>query len=250
MKATIQKGEKQFVVDLSAPVDLSILLKSGTSNLTAWYAGPPLMKAVEQEGFVGDVSRGGSVNFRDVFFNPHAHGTHTECVGHISARGETISEALKDFFFLCRVVTVEPDVMENGDRVITLSQLEELLPDNEAEAIAVRTLPNDPKKKSRQYSNTNPPYIEREVMPYLLQKGIKHFLIDLPSVDREEDGGALLAHNAFWEFPEKGETGRTITEFIFVPDSVKDGLYFMNLQVANFDNDAAPSRPVIYPIIA
>jgi len=40
----------------------------------------------------------------------------------------------------------------------------------------------------------------------------------------------------------------TITEFIFVPNTVKDGKYYLNLQVAPFENDASPSRPVLYKI--
>ena len=49
-----------------------------------------------------------------------------------------------------------------------------------------------------QYSNTNPPYLLDAAANYLKEKGIKHLLIDLPSVDKEKDNGKLLAHNAFW----------------------------------------------------
>jgi hypothetical protein len=42
----------------------------------------------------------------------------------------------------------------------------------------------------------------------------------------------------------------TITELAFVPDDVKDGLYLLNLQVAPFDNDAAPSRPLLFRLEA
>jgi kynurenine formamidase len=33
---------------------------------------------------------------------------------------------------------------------------------------------------------------------FLHESGIKHLLIDLPSVDKEKDEGKLLAHKAFW----------------------------------------------------
>ena len=140
-------------------------------------------------------------------------------------------------------------MQDNGDQVITLQQVQALLSEQKSEAIVIRTIPNDEEKKNRQYSFTNPPYVENSVMPFLIQQGIKHFLIDLPSVDKEQDDGKLLAHKAFWEYPEQNDKGRTITEFIFVPNEVTDGWYFMNLQVANFVNDAGPSRPVLYPII-
>ena len=42
----------------------------------------------------------------------------------------------------------------------------------------------------------------------------------------------------------------TITEFIYVPNKVQDGAYFLNLMVAPFENDATPSKPVLFEIIS
>jgi hypothetical protein len=42
---------------------------------------------------------------------------------------------------------------------------------------------------------------------------------------------------------------KTITEMIYVRDEVADGLYLLNLQIAPFVSDAAPSRPLLYPLI-
>jgi hypothetical protein len=42
----------------------------------------------------------------------------------------------------------------------------------------------------------------------------------------------------------------TITELIYVPDGVEDGLYLLNLQVPNLRTDAVPSRPVLYACTA
>jgi hypothetical protein len=36
---------------------------------------------------------------------------------------------------------------------------------------------------------------------------------------------------------------------IHVPDAAPDGEYLLELQVANFVNDAAPSRPVLYALL-
>jgi hypothetical protein len=49
---------------------------------------------------------------------------------------------------------------------------------------------NEPSKKSRKYSHTNPPYLE-EAAALSFESGIKHLLIDLPSVDKEKDEGKL-----------------------------------------------------------
>jgi len=48
--------------------------------------------------------------------------------------------------------------------------------------------------------------------------------------------------------PENPDYTRTITELIYVPNSVTDGEYLLELQVAAFENDASPSRPVLYNI--
>ena len=73
-------------------------------------------------------------------------------------------------------------------------------------------------------------------------------LIDLPSVDPENDEGAVAAHHTFWHTEGEVRLDCTITELVYVPDEVKDGTYFMNLQVAAFENDAAPSRPLLFDL--
>ncbi|HQZ42852.1 MAG TPA: cyclase family protein, partial [Flavobacteriales bacterium] len=84
---------------------------------------------------------------------------------------------------------------------------------------------------------------------WLRSIGVKHLLLDLPSVDREEDGGKLEAHHAFWGHPHTRDQESTITELINVPTDIRDGNYLLEIQLANFVNDAAPSRPVLYAII-
>jgi arylformamidase len=113
--------------------------------------------------------------------------------------------------------------------------------------LIIRTLPNDKSKLTRNYNKTNPPYLEESLATYLNKQGIFHLLVDLPSLDREEDGGKLSAHKAFWGIPNKLRPSATITELIYVPNEVKDGTYLLNLQIAAFELDATPSKPVLYP---
>jgi hypothetical protein len=35
---------------------------------------------------------------------------------------------------------------------------------------------------------------------------------------------------------------------IFVDSSVNDGSYILNLQIASFENDASPSKPILFEI--
>ena len=66
---------------------------------------------------------------------------------------------------------------------------------------------------------------------------------------KEKDEGKLLAHNAFWNTSGDVRMDATITEFIFVPNAVDDGEYLLNLMIAPFENDATPSKPILYKIL-
>lgn len=238
---------KSYKADLSKPYDLSITLKGNSENLRAWYVDFPKMEAVKLEDFEALVAAGSSVNFRNISFNPHGHGTHTESFGHITKEIYPVHKVFNNYFFLCQLISIKPDD-ENQDLVIKKSQIESKLY-LDIEALAIRTLPNDLSKKSKNYSNTNPAYLHVEATKYIREWGVSHLMIDTPSVDREEDAGALLSHHEFWQIPENPRKEASITELIFAEDSIADGLYLMNLQVANFENDAAPSRPLLYPIV-
>jgi len=235
-------------IDTNKPIDVSIPIRSENENVRAWYVKPPKFKIVRANGFIGSVAEGGSTNFRDIFFNPHGHGTHTECLGHISEEVHAINRHLKSFFWKASLVSVTPDFLGNGDTIIKKKLLENRIDKSFSEAVLIRTLPNDNSKFSKDYSNTNPTYFDLDVISLLDELGTKHLLVDLPSVDREEDGGKLAFHHAFWNVPENPDYTRTITELIYVPNSVTDGEYLLELQVAAFENDASPSRPVLYNI--
>jgi kynurenine formamidase len=116
------------------------------------------------------------------------------------------------------------------------------------EALVLRTLPQGD-AEPRDWTDTNPPYLQSTACAWLRSIGVKHLLLDLPSVDREEDGGVLAAHHAFWDFPNTVDLERTITELIHVPAEVRDGDHLLELQVVHFMNDAAPSRPLLYALL-
>lgn len=247
MKATIQHKDREYKIDLSNPFDISLSLRGDERNPVAWYLGAPKIEPVRDGDWVGKVSEGASTNFNNIYFNPHGHATHTECVGHITPEFYSINETLKNFFFLAKLVSVSPQKV-GEDEVITKEALEKVLKPNQAEALVIRTLPNTIAKRSKKYSHTNPPYLEEAAARYIRECGVDHLLVDLPSVDKEKDEGKLLAHKAFWNYPKNTRFQATITELVYVPSKVEDGLYFLNLQPASFENDAAPSKPVLYKV--
>jgi arylformamidase len=239
-------------IDTNKPLDISIPIINNSTAVKAWYVDDPRFEPVRANGFVGSVKEGGSVNFRDIFFNPHGHGTHTECLGHITKEVYSINSTLTSFFCKAQLITIDPVHIEAKDgkldRVILLEQLEACRIVEGVEAIIIRTLPNPSIKRSFNYSSANAPYLAVKCIDFFDAHTIQHLLIDTPSVDREEDGGELAFHHAFWKVPEQPDHTRTITELIFVDDSIPDGEYVLELQVAAFINDAAPSRPVLYQI--
>lgn len=243
-----------FEIDLSKPIDISIPLTNTDENPIAWYIEKPSIEPVVFGDWIGKVSEGkSSTNFNNIFFNPHGHGTHTECLGHITNDFYSINQSLKQFFFFAKLITIEPEKI-GDDFVITKEQVTALVNDK-TEALIIRTLPNQLEKKSRKYSNTNPPYLSAEAATFIRESEIQHLLIDLPSVDKEHDEGKLLAHKAFWNVKDThnlnsdARLNATITEMIYVPDEIEDGNYILNLQIASFENDASPSKPLLYKIV-
>ncbi|MBX3163086.1 MAG: cyclase family protein [Bacteroidetes bacterium] len=249
MIATIFHAGKEYKIDFFKPLDISMPLYADKDCASAWYVEPMKLEPVVMGTWVGDVNKGGSVNFRTVTFNPHGNGTHTECAGHISKEFYTINKNLQRFMFVAELISVLPFELENGDFVITRKQLENALRESDKpEALIIRTLGNNATKLHTNYSNTNPPYILKEAIEYLNELGVMHLLLDMPSVDKEVDGGKLEAHHAFWNYPENTQLHKTITELIYVPNDIFDGTYILNLQIAPFENDASPSKPVLYKV--
>ena len=287
MLAKIQINNKNIAVDLSKPIDISIPLTNNDENPIAWYLDKPIIEPVKNGDWIGKVASGSSsTNFNNIFFNPHGHGTHTECLGHITRDFYGINDCLKQFFFLAELISIAPEVVgedlvitkenistaldETKEKNQTLSEFTKqnistardktknykslALGETKLEALIIRTLPNRTDKLSKKYSNTNPPYLSEQAAIFIRETGIKHLLIDLPSVDKEYDEGKLLAHKAFWNVKNVDDLNPdarmdcTITEMVFVDDKILDGNYLMNLQIVNFVNDASPSKPVLYEI--
>jgi kynurenine formamidase len=248
VKIKIKIKNKKYKANLSKPIDISLTLSATKENVNAWYLDAPKIEPVINGDFIGSVEKGASVNFNNIQFNPHAHGTHTESIGHITKEFHSINDCLTEFFFEAKLISISPEIQDDTDRIITKNQIEKALNNSEFEALIIRTLPNEVTKNTRQYSNSNPPYLSEQAANYIREIGVKHLLIDLPSVDKEQDGGKLLAHKAFWNFNGKQRLDATITEFVYVDTKVKDGTYLLNLQIASFENDTSPSKPVLYKL--
>jgi len=251
-------NNKQYILTENG-LDISIPLSDDPTSVLAWYCDPITIQPVITENFIGDVKQGGSVNFRNVKLNLHGNGTHTECVGHISKEDYTINQCLKEFHFTAQLISIKPKKnlnleYHNEDLIIDKKLIEDALKTIDSKnfpqpkAIVIRTLENSENKKHINYSNTNPTYLTKDAIEYLNEIGIEHLLVDLPSIDREEDGGSLIAHHTFWNYPEKPLLHKTITELVYLPNEIKDGTYLLNIQITSLETDASPSKIVLYQI--
>ena len=249
MKITLEIDGQEYVAEWDHPVDLSIRLDNWPAQPNAFYA-PPYSKSPYVSGdFIGSIEKGAPVNFFNIALNPHGNGTHTECAAHILDLNWSVTDSVGRLLCVADLVSVYPELLEEGDRCIRRETLARIVGNGRrAEALIIRTLPNPEDKKIRKYSGGNPPYFDVDAMQWIREQGYLHLLTDLPSVDREEDGGNLAAHHCFWETDMGARKDKTITELIFVDKEVEDGLYVLNLQLLNIALDASPSRPVIYKL--
>lgn len=250
------------MIDLNKPgtqIDISIPMQFNGPQPNAYGVETSRSQACEAGDLVGDTRLGGSVNFEQYTFIPHCNGTHTECVGHITDERISVLDCLTDVFVAAVLVSLEPEKVAGGDLVITHSSLQAASVGKAADtptALIVRTLPNDAGKLTREYGEGNiPPYFSVEAMEYIVGCGFKHLLVDMPSIDRIFDEGKLVNHRIFWnvepgcrEVNDATRINSTITELIYVPNDVADGEYLLNLQIAPFGSDAAPSRPILLSV--
>lgn len=258
------------------PIDISVPLRFNGPQPNAYGVEEASSAACAASELVGDTRQGGSCNFEKYTFIPHCNGTHTECVGHITHERISVRECLQDIFIPAVLTTTATSYaadtdekysmpIQPSDRVITKAALLDKISRRVSRlssasaantALVIRTLPNDDRKLTRKYFDTIPPYFTADAMEYITECGFKHLLVDLPSIDRLYDEGRLSNHRTFWgveqgSFNSNLNTRRssTVTEFIYVPNIVADGVYLLNLQIAPFESDASPSRPILFRII-
>lgn len=267
-EVVLTRGGRRYTAVLSDPLSLAMPLDFDGVQPNHFGAPRAHAAALRAGAFVGDVRAGGTVNCETLAFVPHCNGTHTECVGHVTTDRIAVHEVLKGGLHVARVVSVRPEAVgettesrppeaDRDERVITARVLGAALGTDTGglDALVVRTLPNDAAKLARRYDGAAPaPYFTREAAALLAAAGVRHLVVDLPSLDRAHDGGRLAAHRAFWGMPHGAKRAHdatradaTITELAWIAPTVRDGWYLLDLQVPAFMSDAAPSRPILYP---
>ncbi|HEX4649765.1 MAG TPA: cyclase family protein [Steroidobacteraceae bacterium] len=267
MLARIELGGRDLGIDLSRPVSVAVPLDFRGAQPRHFGAPRASSRPFEAPGFAGSVERGASCNCESVTLIPHCNGTHTECVGHLTREPLDAHRVIPPGLLPALLVSVAaegaPVAGEDseplplaGDRLITRRALERAWSAAvpfEPQALLVRTLPNTRDKLTHDYSGETPPYLTRQAAELLVRRGIRHLVVDVPSIDRAHDEGRLTAHRVFFGLPPRsvalGAAARpdaTVTELAFMPDELADGAYFLELQAPALGGDAVASRPLLY----
>lgn len=262
-----QASGRRWRAHLAERFDLAIAMEFDGPQPRFFAEGPATAEPLRFGAFAGSVELGASCNCLTHTVAPHCHGTHTECVGHVTTERRTVA-GLPASPAAALLLTVAPTRLdasrETGpraatpaDTVVTRHALEAAAarqPDVRFPALVLRTLPNDPDKRWRRYEGGCPaPYFTREAMDWIVARDVDSIVVDLPSLDRADDGGELLAHRLFWGLPagsrrasEARRGSALVTELAYVPGTAEDGCYLLDLQVPAFASDAAPSRPILF----
>ncbi|MGA7825305.1 MAG: cyclase family protein [Steroidobacteraceae bacterium] len=271
MKARVELDAGALEVDLARPVSLAVELDFAGPQPRHFNAPRASSRPFAVPGFAGSVADGASCNCEVLSLIPHCNGTHTECVGHLTRERLDAWRVVPVQPLPAVVLSVSPQsagaarestdlAPQLHDLLITRETLARAWPERApfaALALALRTLPNGPDKRTRDYSDGTAPYLTRAAAEWLVARGILHLIVDLPSIDRAHDQGRLTAHRIFFGLPpgsthlaDAARPGATVTELAFIPEAVKDGAYLCQLQVPAIGGDAVPSRPLLYPLAA
>lgn len=274
MLTTITIENQCFNVNTHCPYSLAIdvYFNHDKQQPSHFGASPALAKPMQAGGFIGDTEQGGSCNVNELVINPHCNGTHTETIAHICHANNSLATKVSSLelppLMPCVLISVTPitamtcsdeytPTFNADDFVINRQQLEQQLStyhDEQIQCVAVRTLPNTVAKCQENYNaNNQPAFFSRDAVLYLNKRGVEHLILDIPSLDRLDDGGLLTCHHLFWQVFEGAHQpssdsliNKTITEMAYIDNAIVDGFYFANIQTPAFVNDAAPSRPVLY----
>ncbi|MBV6418105.1 MAG: hypothetical protein CMLOHMNK_02889 [Steroidobacteraceae bacterium] len=246
MKAVLAIGGGQWRVDLAQPVDLSMPIAFDGGGPRHFGATPPRSLPFAVGDFSGEVESGASCNCRTLTLIPHCHGTHTECVAHLTHEPLDAWRLVPAAPVPAVVVSVAP-VAIGGDLVVTRAALDAAWP---RATTAIRPIA----LILRTASETRvAPYIAADAAALAVERGIAHVVVDLPSLDRTHDEGRLAAHRVFFGLPpgsrrlaEATRAFATVTEFASIPGALPDGPCLLAWQVPAIAGDAVPSRPLAY----
>lgn len=203
---------------------------------------------VQLDGFIGDTDRGGSCNVNQISFTPH-NLTHIETAAHIIKSGPTVKDIpIQTMHGICQVIDLSD--AEFPDNYIHPDHIKSQLLDHSIQILAIKT-PASIIPADHDFSGTDPLSLHPTTGKYLSEHhpDIKLLIVDLPSVDQEDDGGKLLAHRYFLEIEGNSTSKRkAIIELAYFSEIKSSGRYYAIITPARVDLDAMITDVVLFDL--
>ena len=268
MKINIKHNANTYILNFNKTYDISIPLDFNGHQPNFFNVNKANAKPLQIDNTRWSVKENAPCNVPEITLNIHCNSTHTESVGHLLPIKTDIGEIVDDILIPSLLITIEPELLNDNEKYhVKIEENEFVIGKNtlkniidkfsllDFKGLIIRTLPNNIKKTQCYYPQNFYPFFTNDAIKYLNSLGIKHLFVDTPSIDRYDDNGILGNHRLFWN--EKKaindqidyNSKKTITEFCYIKDEIKDGFYFVNLQLPHFQLDAAPSRPILIETI-
>ena len=242
---------------------LARLLDFDRPHVRAFGAPPAATTAYVAGTFTGDVARGGSCNCRAVQLIPHCNGTHTATAAHLTREPLAPGAVVPLEPLPALLVSVAPvaaaaahesaaPMPQPTDRLVTAASLQRAWPSWPSHLPPPRVLVV---RTGRFDDAGTVPYLSLEAARLIVERGIEHLVLELPSVDRGDDGGRLAGHRVLFGLPahstrlaDAARPRATVTELASVPPECADGPCAVQLQLTAWTGDAVPSRPVHFAL--
>jgi kynurenine formamidase len=187
---------RHLCADLAKPLSIAIPLEFGGPQPSCFDAPPATARPFQSGPFVGDTRTGGSCNCELLSLAPHCNGTHTECVGHVTEERVAVADCLRGGMIFALLVSIAP-VAANATRedsdpspaasdlLVTAAALQAAATRHGGpapSALVIRTLRSGADLPLRSYRGPAPaPYLSRQAAAWLVDRGIEHVVLDLPS---------------------------------------------------------------------
>ena len=260
--SNIKINKQDYRIDFKNPIDLSIPINNIKSSPLFYDNKPIKINYYTNNQETWSVKDGAPCNIPIINLNIHCGATHTECRSHITKEKMSVTDCIKNSLLLSHLISVTPsNKIENDsyhypvnkdDLIITKDMLYEKIKDIKTpslKSIIVRTLPNSDKRLNQNYNINKNAFFSNEAIYYLKSIGIENLIVDLPSIDKYDDGGKLGNHRIFWGVDKGTLNQNTITELTYIKNQIEDGEYLLSLNMLNLNLDASPSRPIIYKVL-
>ncbi|AML56183.1 N-formylkynurenine (Aryl-) formamidase [Serratia rubidaea] len=247
-------------IDHREPLRLSARLNFADNPTNLYGVAPADSAPLSYGDAVASVRQGGACNAERISLVAHCHGTHTECIGHILPDAHNVADLQLEPFIAATLIRVAPQRADtttesynasasSEDWLITRSALDDALTPLSGDYLQALVVGTD--AGSEFPASACAPYFSHQAMARIVELGVQHLLVDIPSIDRLYDGGRMDNHRCFWglDVPDRRQTARrhaSVTELIQVPTHAAAGHYFLTIQLPDLAGDALPSRPILF----